>query len=68
MKPKSKTEKTYSISMGVLFFIGMILLVVAACVACELWGVESDPWAACAVDAPMEQSHCRALRAQGGER
>ena len=45
----------------IILLISAWLFAVAAIVACNLWGVESDPWAACAVDAPMETAHCRAM-------
>lgn len=41
-----------------LLLIAAVLALVAACIACHLWGVQSDP---CAIDAPMEQAHCRAM-------
>lgn len=42
-----------------LLLIAAVLLTVAAGIACHLWGIEgTDP---CAIDAPMEQAHCRAL-------
>jgi hypothetical protein len=68
MKQEKQNEKVHVLHFGPLVIVISILAVVAAIVACHLWGVQSDPWAACAVDAPMEQSHCRAVRAQEGER
>lgn len=41
-----------------LLLIAAVLALVAAGVACHLWGVQSDP---CAIDAPMERAHCRAM-------
>ena len=43
---------------AIIIVIALLLVTLAAGIACRLWGVQSDP---CAIDAPMEQAHCRAM-------
>jgi len=43
---------------AIIVVIALLLVTLAAGIACRLWGVEGT--GACEVDAPMEQAHCRA--------
>lgn len=42
----------------IITVIGLLLIAIAAGIACHLWGVQSV--GPCEIDAPMEQSQCRA--------
>ena len=49
------------LDIRLLLLIAAPLLVIAAGFTAHLWGVQSMN--ACEIDAPMEQSHCRAQEA-----
>jgi hypothetical protein len=42
---------------AIIVVIALLLITLAAGIACRLWGVEGTHH--CEVDAPMEQAHCR---------
>jgi len=45
-----------------LLLLALMTAVVLSIWALDRWGLQGSAWEACAVDAPMEQAHCRALR------